>query len=183
MVKLTPLSHQFLIQRNVTTIPYWQILTRYRNSFDPTFRGWAWPESMAFSTGDAAHKTPRWAGTVSEVSSPAKEVAQGAMVKTWNIPWIYIYMYIYMGLWMLIPSIAWHFIGVVLSHHHMIWDGDGTSVNTGIYQLQKAKKDCGWCETIQHDLPFDIVSHWHEWTFIPPMVLAGGWFMALFYSH
>mmetsp|Transcript_59121 Transcript_59121/g.129676 ORF Transcript_59121/g.129676 Transcript_59121/m.129676 type:complete len:211 (-) Transcript_59121:262-894(-) len=28
------------------------------------------PESMAFSTGDAAHKTPRWAGTVSEVSSP-----------------------------------------------------------------------------------------------------------------
>ena len=45
-----------------------------------------------------------------------------------------------MGLWMLIPSIAWHFIGVVLSHHHMIWDGDGTSVNTGIYQLQKAKK-------------------------------------------
>jgi hypothetical protein len=48
-----------------------------------------------------------------------------------------------MGLWMLIPSIAWHFIGVVLSHHHMIWDGDGTSVNTGIYQLQKAKKDCG----------------------------------------
>lgn len=47
---------------------------------------------MAFSTGDAAHKTPRWAGTVSEVSSPAKEVAQGAMVKTWNIPWKYIYM-------------------------------------------------------------------------------------------
>ena len=26
---------------------------------------------------------------------------------------------------MLIPSIAWHFIGVVLSHHHMIWDGWG----------------------------------------------------------
>lgn len=47
---------------------------------------------MAFSTGDAAHKTPRWAGTVSEVSSPAKEVAQGAMVKTWNIPWKYIYI-------------------------------------------------------------------------------------------
>jgi len=50
---------------------------------------------MAFSTGDAAHKTPRWAGTVSEVSSPAKEVAQGAMVKTWNIPWTYIYIYVY----------------------------------------------------------------------------------------
>ena len=94
-MQLTPLSHQLLIQRNVTIISYWQILTRYRNSFDPTFRGWAWPESMAFSTGDAAHKTPRWAGTVSEVSSPAKEVAQGAMVKTWNIPWTYIYIYIY----------------------------------------------------------------------------------------
>ena len=110
-MQLTPLSHQLLIQRNVTIISYWQILTRYRNSFDPTFRGWAWPESMAFSTGDAAHKTPRWAGTVSEVSSPAKEVAQGAMVKTWNIPWKYIYIcmgksmgQIYIYMYMRIPT-------------------------------------------------------------------------------